>query len=136
MVDWPSPDVPASFVRAGWNVVVRGGPGPADYSAYELYGGEVVVRARGRPPDRADLVYSYRPLAELADIVATAQALGARAAWVQSGVDNAGRRDPRGCWLADDHAEGARAMVEAAGLAFLHEPYVGDALRGASPTPP
>ena len=61
VIDWPSREVPESLARAGLRVVVRGGPGPQDFSAYELPGGEVVVRRTGGAPGRADLIYAYRP---------------------------------------------------------------------------
>ncbi len=32
VTDWPSRDVPEALVRAGFHVVVHGGPGPEDYS--------------------------------------------------------------------------------------------------------
>jgi len=75
VIDWPSKDVPESLVRAGIHVVVRGGPGPADYSVYELNDSVVEVRHPGHAPDHADLVYSYRPLGELPGIVTSARSL-------------------------------------------------------------
>jgi hypothetical protein len=35
VIDWPSRDVPNALTLAGFAVVVRGGPGEAEYSAYE-----------------------------------------------------------------------------------------------------
>jgi hypothetical protein len=43
VVDWPSRDVPDSLVRAGFTVIVRGGPGLEDYRRYELRGDDVVA---------------------------------------------------------------------------------------------
>jgi hypothetical protein len=34
IIDWPSKEVPEMLATAGLNVVVRGGPGPEDYSTY------------------------------------------------------------------------------------------------------
>ena len=62
VVDWPSRDVPATLVRAGYDVVVRGGPARDHYSTYVGDDGEVVEQRTGGPPERADLVYSYRPV--------------------------------------------------------------------------
>jgi hypothetical protein len=31
VIDWPSKDVPESLARAGFQVIVKGGPGPGDY---------------------------------------------------------------------------------------------------------
>jgi hypothetical protein len=58
VIDWPSREVPETLARAGFHVVVRGGPGPEDYLAYELDSSrnlaqnpdEVVVRHIGRAP--------------------------------------------------------------------------------------
>ena len=114
VVDWPSRDVPDALVRAGYDVVVTGGTAPYDYSTYLLDGGEVVVQRSDRPPERADLVYSYRPLDELPEIVRQAQNLGAHAVWGQLPLEESDR---------------ARVIVEAAGLAFVDRPYLSDAVR-------
>jgi predicted CoA-binding protein len=112
--------VPDTLARAGYEVVVHGGPAPDDYSAYVVEGGEVVVRRTGSPPERADLVYSYRPLDELPEIVEQAGRLGAQAVWVQ---------------LPAGESEAARAIVEAAGLTFVDGPYLPDAVRARRDRP-
>lgn len=129
VVDWPTRDVPVTLAGAGYEVVVHGGPGPEDYTAYELAGGEVVERRVGRPPAHADVVYTFRPLEELPEIVAAAQAVGAGTVWVQSGLSAAGGKDPEGCWLPGEAAAGARAVVEGAGLAYVDQPYIAGAVR-------
>jgi predicted CoA-binding protein len=129
VVDWPSKDVPESLVRAGLRVAVRGGPGPEDYSEYELKGGEVVIRHTGRPPERAELVYSYRPWGELGEIVSTAQKLQAKTLWTQSGLAAEGVKDPKGCWVAEEELETAKKLVHSAGLQLVTEPYIGDVAR-------
>jgi predicted CoA-binding protein len=131
VVDWPSRAVPESLARAGYVVVVRGGPGPEDYTAWEADG----VRRRVGAPAHVDIVYSHRPLEELPEIVAVAVGAGAGAVWIQSGLDAAGARDPRGCWLAGADAARARAVVEGAGLAYVDQPYIVDALPGHPPGP-
>ena len=35
VIDWPSKEVPELLARARPRVVVRGGPGPEDYSIYQ-----------------------------------------------------------------------------------------------------
>jgi predicted CoA-binding protein len=120
VVDWPSRDVPDTLARAGYEVVVHGGPAPDDYSTYVVEDGEVVVRRTGHPPVQAELVYSYRPVAELAEIVETALGLGARAVWVQ---------------LPAEDGEQARAIVETAGLAFVDGPSLPDAVRALGNLP-
>ena len=129
VVDWPTRDVPDTLAGAGYEVVVHGGPGPEDYTAYEVAGTEVVERRVGRPPAHADVVYSFRPLEELPEIVAMAQTVGARAVWLQSGLSADGGKDPQGCWLPAEAAAGARTTVEAAGLLYVDQPYIAGAVR-------
>ena len=129
VVDWPSKEVPELLVRPGLHVVVRGGPGPTDYSVYELNDGKVVAGHTGCPPERADLVYSNRPLSELPEIIATAVALRARSIWTQSGASAAGIDDPRGCWAAEEELRSAEALVREAGLNYISRPYIGDVVR-------
>jgi predicted CoA-binding protein len=129
VVDWPSRDVPDTLATAGYEVFVKGGPGPEDYSVYELRGGEIAVRSAGRAPERADLVYSHRPLAELPGIIALARQVGARAVWCQSGLAGAGKRDPTGCWTPVEASREARGLVESAGLSYIEGPYIADAVR-------
>jgi len=129
VVDWPSRDVPDALVRGGFTVVVHGGPGPEDYAPYELERGEVVVRPAGPAPLRADLVYSHRPVDELPGIVELARTLGATTVWLQSGRGAGGAKDVTGCWMPDDESRRAREIVESAGLVYLDQPYIGDAVR-------
>ena len=115
MIDWPSRDVPESLARAGLRVIVRGGPGPEDFSAWEAKGGEVVSRKIGRAPERVDLVYAYRPVSELPQIIATAKSLHAAAIWTQGMEDTA-----------------ARPMVEAAGIEYFSGPDIAQTARSLS----
>lgn len=119
LVDWPSREVPDTLARAGYEVVVHGGPAPDDYSVYLVENGEIVVR-RTDPPEQADVVYSYRPLDELPRIVDEAQRLGAGAVWVQ---------------LSNQEAEAARLIVEGSGLTFIEGPYLPDAVRALGDRP-
>ena len=132
LVDWPDRDVPDTLAQAGYVVVSHDGPGPDDYNAYEPQDGEVRVRAVGEPPQSVDLVYTHRPIDELAEIVVQAKALGARAVWVQSGLDATGAKDPRGTWLPERDAAKARSIVESARLEYVDGPYIGDAVRAVS----
>lgn len=129
VVDWPSRDVPETLARTGYTVLVKGGPGPADYSFHELRGGEVVPRPAGGPPRSADLVYAHRPVAELAGIASLARQLGATAVWYQSGLASAGAKDPHGCWMEPDASKTARAIIEEAGLTLVESPYIADEVR-------
>ena len=128
VIDWPSRDVPASLALAGYTVFVKGGPGPADYAAWELDGGEPVSRPLGREPDRVDLVYCHRPFGELPGIVALAGRLGARAFWWQTGLTSGGK-DPSGCWAPTEESCQARELAAAAGLAYIDDVYIADAVR-------
>ncbi len=129
VIDWPNKDVPQSLALAGFHVVVRGGPGPQDYSVYERDNGKDLTRHLGRPPERAELVYAHRPASELAGIVATAKSLGAKILWTQSGLSAAGVNNPKGCWVPEEELRLARTLVESAGLTYITEPYIGDAAR-------
>ena len=129
VIDWPSKEVPEELTLAGFQVYVQGGPGPTDYSVYELNDGRVVARHTGGPPERAELVYSYRPLSELPQIVARAKALHAETIWTQSGLRAAGTNDPKGCWVREEDLEYARQLVEPSGLRYVSEPYIGDVVR-------
>jgi predicted CoA-binding protein len=129
VVDWPSRDVPDTLARAGFSVTVHGGPGPEDYSVYEVRDGDVVVRPVGVAPAHVDLVYAHRPLAELPGIVAMAQSLGAKAVWIQSGVTSTGTKDPTGCFVAEGESRQARQLVERGGLTYIETPYIADAVR-------
>jgi len=129
VIDWPSRDVPASLAFAGFTVFVKGGPGPADYNAWELQGGEPVSRPLGRAPDRVDLVYCHRPLRELPGIIALAGRLGARALWWQTGLTSDGSKDPSGCWAPPGESRRARELAGAAGLAYVDDVYLADAVR-------
>jgi hypothetical protein len=88
-----------------------------------------VARALGRPPERADLVYSHRPLDELPGIVALAQKLGADAVWHQSGRSGIGVSDPRGCWMPEGESLEAHTLVESAGLRYVDDSYIADTAR-------
>jgi len=129
LIDWPSRDVPDTLARRGFTVVSHDGPGPADYNAYEVEGDEVRVRPVGQLPERADLVYTHRPVDELPEIVDTAKSVGAKVVWIQSGRDNTGAKDPHGCWLPQDESGRAREIVEGAALTYVAAPYIGDAVR-------
>lgn len=129
VVDWPSRDVPETLARAGYTVLVKGGPGSADYSVYEIRGGEAVPRPAGEPPARADLVYAHRPVAELPGIASIARQLGATAVWHQSGLASSGAKDPHGCWMEPGTSQMARTSIEEAGLAYIEAPYIADEVR-------
>lgn len=131
LVDWPSKDVPDSLARAGLEVWVHGGPEADNWSIQEVGDdGEIVGRKTGTPPVSADLVYSYRPLQELAEILNLATRVGAKAVWLQSGKDEAGNPDPRGTWMSDEDRAVARAAVEGSGFGYVDGPYIGDVARG------
>lgn len=134
LIDWPSKDVPETLVLAGFEVFVKGGPAPDNYSAYAVESGKVVARYLGRPPAHVDLVYSYRPLSELPEILALAAKLQAKTLWTQSGLSAAGTNDVKGCWLPHNELQSARSLVQAAGLTHITEPYIADAALQARAT--
>lgn len=130
VIDWPSRDVPESLARAGLAVTVRYGPGPGDFAVHELSGSEIIVRPAKPPPSRVDLVYVFRPPAELPDVIARALQLGAKAIWVQSGYSAENLRDPTGCWMSESLTREVRGQIEAAGLICVTEPYIATVARG------
>jgi hypothetical protein len=87
-------------------VFAHGGPGPGDYLAYGVEGERITERLVGQPPRHADLVYVYRPVEELPAIVQDARRVGATAVWCETGSD------------------GARQIVEGAGLVYVDEPSI------------
>jgi predicted CoA-binding protein len=129
VVDWPTKDVPETLARAGYTVLVKGGPEPDNYRAYEIQDAQVVSCRTGHAPAAADLVYSCRPIDELPAIVAMAQRLGASAVWLQSGIASDGTKAPNGCWLDQATSRAARAIVESAGLTYLEANYIADEAR-------
>ena len=133
VVDWPVPDVPETLARCGFDVVVDGGPDPDDWQAYRLEGDEVVVTRAPGPPERAELVYSHRPIGELPEILEMAAETGATTVWVHSGCNADGAKDPRGCWMPPEESARARGLVEAAGFVYVEEPYIVDVARRVRP---
>lgn len=132
LIDWPNKDVPETLTRAGFRVFVHGGPGPEDYYLYEFNGGEIVSRRTDSRPDQADLVYSYRPLAELAQTIDEAQAVGAKILWMQSGLSPDGKEDPKACWMTEEDIKSAQRQVKPAGLELITQSYIADVARQIS----
>lgn len=116
--DYPDRDVPDSLTRAGLAVTIYGGPDPADIVTSELVDGAVVHRQTGRRPDSADLLYVYRPLAEVDSILSDARRMDVRTIWRQPDVVG-----------PDPDAEAWRSRVEAAGFAYLDAPDIADVAR-------
>ena len=116
--DYPDRDIPDALTRAGLAVTIYAGPDPADVVSSELVDGAVVQRQTGSRPDSADLLYVYRPLAEIDGILADARRLGVRAIWRQPDV---GGPDP--------DADTWRSRVEAAGFGYLDTPDIADVAR-------
>lgn len=117
--DYPDRDIPDSLTRAGFTVTIYGGPDEADIVVSELVDGDIVHRQTGRRPESADLLYVYRPLAEIDGILADANRLGVRTIWRQPDVGTE----------ADPDAAQWRARVEAAGLAYRDAPAINDVAR-------
>ena len=80
-------------------------------------------------PSRVDLLYCHRPLRELPGIIALAGRLGARALWWQTGLTSDGSKDPSGCWAPPGESRQARELAGAAGLAYVDDVYIADAVR-------
>lgn len=113
LIDWPSRDVPDSLARAGLRVVSSDGPDVYNY--YETDGDEVRVRRADGPPAQVDIIYAFRPLDELPEIVNQAHSLGARAVWLER--------------VAPPDVGYARETVESEGLTYIDAPSIADAAR-------
>jgi predicted CoA-binding protein len=125
LIDW-NIDVPITLLRAGFAVF---GQEPTGWLRYQLQESQLEKHPLASPPERADLVFCYRPVEELADYIATAKKLGAKVFWYQSGLVNPSMEYARGCWLSDDARAKVRRMAEDAGLICVDEIYVADAVR-------
>ena len=77
LYDFPDRDVPDALALAGLDVIVYGGPAPDDVFRSEVIDGKVVSPKIGLPPESADLVYVFRPLAELPHILDDAKRMSA-----------------------------------------------------------
>jgi predicted CoA-binding protein len=136
VVDWPTKDLPETLFRAGYAVVVKGGPEDR-YVGYDAADDGSIRRQPIGRPERVDLVHVYRPVEELPGFVTLAVELGATAVWVLSGLAPDGTRDATGCWLPPEASASARQLVETAGLVYLDHPYIADVVRavGAARAP-
>jgi predicted CoA-binding protein len=126
--DWPDQDVPDALALAGFDVTCYGGPAPDDVFRHEVVGGKVVGHKTGVPPDAGDLVYVFRPIEELPQLLEEAEQIGATTIWRQSGLNHAGEKDSRGYAPSPDSEEW-RSAVEAAGLRYVEDAYIGDVAR-------
>lgn len=64
-----------------------------------------------------------------------ARALGARAVWRQSGLDRAGNKNPAGCWLPVEDSQEGHRLAQAAGLHYVDDIYLADAVRALQAQP-
>ena len=110
LVDWPTQELPAALLRAGYLVFGHEPDGlrehaiAPDEGRFPLEGGGFFVDRMVDEVPAADLVCTYRPADEQPEIVAGAIERGAFAFWVEEGESSS----------AD-----ARASAEAAGLTFV-----------------
>ncbi len=122
--DWPSDDVPHALVLAGLDVTFQGGPDPHDLYVMRLVDGHPETSPATTLPERADIIYSHRPAAELPGLLAEARQLGAATLWHQSGRNDDGEKDPAGVFLTPSEVEHMTALADAAGVAFVSAPYI------------
>ncbi len=126
VVGSPSDDVPDTLVRAGFDVIVK--TGETDYVSRELAGDEIAEQPV-EVPAKLDLVYAHCPVQDLRGVAMIARTLGAKALWYQSGLTEGGASDPKGSWLPENEASQAQQAIEAAGLAYVEDGYIADAVR-------
>ncbi len=96
--DKPSGGVPAELQRRGFRIV------PVNPKADEILG-EKAYPALTDVPEDVDVVEVFRPAAEAAEIARQAVAVGARALWLQLGIES----------------DEARRIAEDAGLDFVQD---------------
>ena len=130
--DWPSQDVPDALVAAGLEVTYQAGPEPDDLYVTRLVDGLAQTHRSGALPERADIVYSHRPLEEMPRLLAEARDLGAAVLWHQSGLDAGGTKDPAGVHVPADEAHERARLAADAGVQLVTEPYIVDAAREVS----
>jgi predicted CoA-binding protein len=90
--------VPHQILRHGWNVI------PVNPSVSELWG-ITCYPTLADVPVPIDLVNVFRPSADAAEVARQAVAVGAKAIWLQQGIDSAE----------------ARAIAEAAGIDYVED---------------
>lgn len=115
LIDYPGRIVPDTLARRGFDVIAHEGPGPEEYYRYSIDGDEINKSPLGGPPTAADLVFSHRPLDELAPIVKEAVRLGAHGLWQHEG------------YTTEERSQ-AEALVSSAGLVYIDAPYILDAV--------
>jgi hypothetical protein len=131
VVDWPIQATPECLARSGLDVYVKSGPLRNDYCQYRYADGRV-SKASGARPSSVDLVFIYRPPREYPALAVFAKQLGARAVWVQSGLDEQGRADPNGCWMSEVDRRNLMSVAAAHGFLCIAEPAIADAARELS----
>lgn len=132
LVDWPSRDLVENLLRSGREVWVKGGSEDTDWTRRQMRDGAVVAIATRAPPERVDLLYVFRPMAELATLFALATRLGAHTFWYQSGLNADAHASARGCWLSADDVRTIERMADAAKVRLVHDVYLGEAVIGLS----
>ena len=115
LVSYIGPEIPDTLAEAGFDVVVKTGPGPDDWSP-----------AR---PTRVDLVHLDVGTA-FDEYLAVAVELGAHTFWYHSARTRPpAPADNRGCWVPAPQAEAQRRATEAAGLRYVDDRYLADVVR-------
>jgi hypothetical protein len=115
LVSYLGPEIPSALAEAGFDVVVRSGPGPDDW-----------VPAR---PDRVDLVHLDVGTA-FDEHLALAVELCAHTYWCHSGRTRPpAPADDRGCWVPAPQSDAQRRATEAAGLRYVDDRYLADVVR-------
>lgn len=110
LVDWPTPEGPATLIRAGYAVYGHEPDGLREHvideaaGRFPLEGGEFLADRMVDEVSGVDLVCTFRPPEEQVEMVEDAIDRGARVFWVEPG---------------EGTSEEARAAAEAAGLAFV-----------------
>ena len=113
--DYPGAEIPDALTRAGLAVTLYDGPTENDVVVSELSGEEILHRPVGGYPDRADVLFVYRPISEVDAIIIEAQRLGAHTVW----------RHPAPGSTDTDSVEWRR-RIEGAGLVYVDAPAINE----------
>ena len=124
LIDWPHQDVPATLIRAGYRVV---GHEPDGFKTYVIVddepagrlfllegGGFLTSTPLDSLPALIEIVNTYRPAEEQAEIARGAIEIGAKVLWIQPGEGTSAE---------------AREIAEAAGLVFVEGVDIAKAVR-------
>jgi hypothetical protein len=130
LVDWIGPELPALLARAKPVVFGKIGPAADDWARLEATDGDGGFRTvRGPKPEQVDLLHLDWTLG-FDEFAGEAERLGVRTFWYHSARTRPpAPADSRGCWVPPRQSAAQRARIEAAGMRYVDDHYLGDVAR-------